>query len=121
MVEVEFYSFFTFMMKFVFFGSCAILTLIIFITVFSFVTNSEGVKDWLSDALKVKVLKNCRPILLILLSLINLSGALLLIALWQQPKWIMLLCVVSYPLSGIIVTWLTRLLIIFFRSLYYRF
>ena len=118
---INFYDFFTFLMKFVFFGSCVILAIIVFITVFNFVTNSKGVKDWFSDALKVKILENCRPILLILLALINLSGALLLIALWQQPRWIILLCIVSYPLSGIAVTWLTRGLTIFFRGLYYRF
>ncbi len=118
---IDFYDFFTFLMKFAFFSSLAILVTIIFITVFTFVNNSKNDKNWFSNALKVKILESCRPMLLFLLALINLSGALLLIALWQQPKWIILLCVVSYPLSGITATWLTRLLTVFFRSLYYKF
>jgi len=99
---------------FAWWASFSVLALMVVLSVIAVVCGHYDDKGyWPKKALKITVLGKNRQWFRVMLLITNIACCVWLLGCHDYSPWILAVPLVSYPLSGIVVTWVTRLLAVF--------
>lgn len=99
---------------FAWWASFSVLALMVVLSVIAVVCGHYDDKGyWPKKALKITVLGKNRQWFRVTLLITNIACCVWLLGCHDYSPWILAVPLVSYPLSGIVVTWVTRLLAVF--------